>query len=448
MDIAVSFEKINLVDEKFLFKPKKIIKGVFAEDVNVFFSENGEVYSAIDGNELNDDNYFGLVTNLEELIKDYGNLDENVLYASYLYDCKQICYIGILNKDTGFIEISNIDLDFDVQEEEIEENDISIENISVKKEESKKFNYLKLKNSVLSKIVAQDQAVNDIVTAIAVNYTSKNLNHKSHMIIVGPPGTGKTKIPEIIAKEIGVPFLNVEASNYESSDKNIFLILMDLLRTANFDITEAQQGIVVINNIDKCVYTDQYSNTEFLSMVELLLGRNLITISSPDNGDISFDTSNLTFIFTGEFKDLLKSSQKNNNFGFNDSTEGINLTSKDFIKCGFSESFIKKIGVIAYTKDFTSDDIIKILYKSKQSPIREEREYFKDLGISKITFSKSFYEELAKKNVQSGIGARDLKRFTHEVLKDAYSEVLSNPKIKQLKFTKDTVVDSKKYYSK
>ena len=103
------------------------------------------------------------------------------------------------------------------------------------------------------------------------------------------------------------------------------------------------------------------------------------------------------------------------------------------------------IGEITYTNELKEKDLLEILRKSKISPLKFEEEYFENLGIN-IHFTNSYLKEIANKSLKSGTGARDLKRIVHESLVDAYEQAFVNPKIKLMRFNKDTVNNYKKYY--
>ena len=77
---------------------------------------------------------------------------------------------------------------------------------------------------------------------------------KSNIIMVGSTGTGKTLLARTIAKLLHVPFTIVDATVLTAAGyvgEDIESILTRLLQVADYNVPEAEQGIVFIDEIDK-----------------------------------------------------------------------------------------------------------------------------------------------------------------------------------------------------
>jgi len=515
MDIAIQFEKINLGDDRFLFKPLGIMRGNFYKDEGTFVSECGVVCYLINGDYPDEDNYFSTPTNLTELKKAFGNdVSEEALLTNYLSICLENCYIGVYDDETQVINVMQIPFDnidklfdneiditdgknsqsfkkfvFDVEAlkslrnlkslKEVREKLDSIINISnnseedidadelceetpkklkLQKEGSKKFSLKKLRKTVLSRIIAQDEAVNTVTTALAVNYTSKNPRHKSHILIAGPSGTGKTEMINIIANHLNIPYFKADATAYTKEGyvgKSVYSMLTGLIDSANGDIEKAQNGILIIDEIDKKAIGEKsdVGGQAVLNSLLKIMDRGVIELNTDYYSTLKFDTSNLTIIFMGAFADLFdkkkKDSKKTIGFGISEVSESskneVTITNKDLIDYGMTSEFIGRIGTITYTNEFSIENLVEILYKSKISPLKEEKEYFEDLGV-KITFTSGYIKEIASMSIKAKTGARDLKNLVKQSLKYAYDDVLLDKKVKTLRITKQTVKDPKKYY--
>lgn len=449
MDIAIKLEKIILDEDRFLFKPISIIKGEFSEEANMFFEENGVAYFSINNITVNEENYFSFPMNLDDLINSTDkDISETYMLSSYLYNHKKEIYFGCVNEDETItiVKVGNEIFKNNSSEDVDESNKISDDGtnnstkLSLKKVESYKFNLARLRKHLLSTVVAQDDAVNDVSRALAINYTSSNPKNKSHIMIVGPSGTGKTEITNIIASRLKVPVLKVDATDY-GKNWHVGSALINLLKITNGDIEKAQNGIIIIDKLDERILEfDDLVRRAILNSFTEIMRRESIQIKIDEYNGFEFDTSNLTLIFTCQFESLYK-----NNIGFGEKSK---ISDKDFINYGLTSSFLNEIGTITYTNELSLDDLIKLLYKSSISPIKLKREWFKDRGVS-TNFTKDFYTEVARMCKDIGTGAHSLDKIVNNSVKYACDDALiKKDKVKQIKFTSETVINPKKYYIK
>ena len=507
-DIAIQFDKINLGDDKCIFKPITIIRGEYDKNENVFFTEADVYCEPIQGGFIDGETFFGAPTTIEELKDIYkGESSESKLLSYYFEACNENIYCGVFNNE-GTIDLIAIPI-YDVQKEletseekeEEEESMVSFDSVALKnlresktieevrskldvfikileekydelsekdlqtltngnrkklyKEESKRFDLMKLRKEVLSKIISQDEAVKTVTTTIAVNQQSKNPRHKSHILIAGPSGTGKTEMINIIAKYLDVPCFKVDATQYTIEGyvgKSLYSMIKGLLDAADGDIEKAQNGILVIDEIDKKAFgpKDGPSGPAVLHSLLKIMDRDVIELDVSNYETISFDTSNLTIIFMGAFEDMFENKKNNKpkTIGFlSDNTEKneIKVTNQDFVDFGMPAEFMGRIGEVTYTNELSEKDLLQILRQSKISPINIEKEYFNNLGI-KIHFTPGYLKEIAGQSLKSRTGARDLKKLVHQSLIDVYEKTTLNDKIKMIKLTRDTAIDPKKYY--
>lgn len=340
--------------------------------------------------------------------------------------------------------------------EEQEQKETKKTKFVLKREESVGFNLAKLRKSVLSSIVGQDEAVYDLTRTIAVNQTSNNFRNKSHILISGPSGTGKTEMVRVVAKELDIPFFAANCPDYTKAGyygKDVPSILLGLINAANGDQEKAQHGILILDEIDKLVtyQDDKGFGKAVLHELLKILDRDVIEVDlSKSNGDrFMFDTSNLTVICMGSFDELYeqKKQNKKNAIGFgavNDEKEQkVRLDEDDFIGW-MGPEFVGRVGEFTETDKLTHKMVLKILKESKISQWKIAEQDFAERG-KKLYATAGYFDAVAEKGYSEKLGVRKLNKEVKRTLRFVYDEILINPKVKSIKLTKKTVTDNKEY---
>lgn len=525
MDIAIRVQQISLGEERYVYKPIGIIKGIYDSDNDYFLDEYGYEFYGMESGTTYGERFFCCPTNIEELKNTYSNLKEEQILEEFLSNFMELCFVGYydpISNGMKLIEINFGDLeesfakkdnDFDEEQESVIEFDVEnnerfvfdlqtlkeikeyqtveeirnfIDNLivageyiksvskekteessknqySLKQEESKQFNLKEMRNFVFSEIVAQDEAVKRITTRILTNFKSSDYRRKSHLLIMGGTGTGKSKTIELICQYLNIPFAKVDANNYTQTGyvgRSVDEMLLKLIYAANGDIELAQKGILVIDEIDKKAPNGDSSGVSTKSVLDTLLqitGRGTVEVDLVEDRckrTIDFDTSNLTVILTGAFEGIEKygNKEEHKTIGFVNNTETkkeeVEITPQMLIKYGMTPELMGRIKCIVPLKKFEEDDYVKILRYSKSSPLQVEKYYLEtDEGI-KLTYTANYLKEIARQAKKLDQGARGADVAVARSLEDIHERVLNGEPIKELKLTKRTALNNKEYYVK
>ena len=103
-----------------------------------------------------------------------------------------------------------------------------------------------------------------------INEKSNNPKNKSHMMIVGPSGTGKTEMINIIAKKLNIPFFKADATAYTKEGyvgKSVYSMFNGLIDAANGDVEKAQRGLLIIDEIDKKLSTEKRDDVSAFNQI-------------------------------------------------------------------------------------------------------------------------------------------------------------------------------------
>ncbi|MBO4803320.1 MAG: AAA family ATPase, partial [Muribaculaceae bacterium] len=109
-------------------------------------------------------------------------------------------------------------------------------------------------------VIGQETAKRYLSVAVYNHYKRLNQHRnddidieKSNIIIVGPTGTGKTLLAKTIARMLKVPFAIVDATVLTEAGyvgEDIESLLTRLLAACDYNVAEAERGIVFIDEID------------------------------------------------------------------------------------------------------------------------------------------------------------------------------------------------------
>lgn len=311
-------------------------------------------------------------------------------------------------------------------------------------------------------VIGQDAAKKYLSVAIYNHY--KRLEQpddnsveieKSNIIMVGPTGTGKTLLARTIAKLIDVPFTIVDATVFTEAGyvgEDIESILSRLLQAADYDVEQAQRGIVFIDEIDKIARKqDNPSLTKDVGgegvqqgMLKLLEGT-IVNVppkggrKHPDQSYVQVDTKNILFICGGAFDGIeRKIAQRLNTHvvGFDSVQNILNIDQKNFMQYiqpqdlrsfGLIPEMIGRLPVLTYLNPLDKEALRDILLKPKNSIVKQ---YEKLLGMDgiKLTFEDSALDFIVDKAVEFKLGARGLRSIVEEIMTDAMFSLPSSKK--------------------
>ena len=309
-------------------------------------------------------------------------------------------------------------------------------------------------------VIGQDDAKRYLAVAVYNHYKRllqpKDKNdveiEKSNIIMVGSTGTGKTLLARTIAKLLHVPFTIVDATVLTEAGyvgEDIESILTRLLQVADYNVEEAERGIVFIDEIDKIARKgDNPSITRDVSgegvqqgLLKLLEG-SVVNVSPqggrkhPDQKMIPVNTKNILFICGGAFDGIeRKIAQRLNTnvVGYSAAKEAVKIdrgnlmqyiAPQDLKSFGLIPEIIGRLPVLTYLNPLDRTALRNILTEPKNSIIKQYVKLFEMDGV-KLEFESEVFEYIVDKAIEYKLGARGLRSIVETIMNDVMFEIPS-----------------------
>lgn len=285
---------------------------------------------------------------------------------------------------------------------------------------------------------------------------------KSNIIMVGETGTGKTLLARTIARLLKVPFTIVDATVLTEAGyvgEDVESILSRLLQVADYNVEQAERGIVFIDEVDKIARkSDNPSITRDVSgegvqqaLLKILEGT-VVNVppqggrKHPEQKFIQVNTSNILFICGGAFDGIEKKiSQRLNTrvVGYNQgAAQHLDrknimqyITPQDLRSFGLIPELVGRVPVLTHLQPLDSVILRQILTEPKNSIIKQYVKLFELDGVQ-VTFSDDVLDFIVEKAVEFKLGARGLRSICEAIVTDAMFELPSSG-LKEFTFTRE-----------
>ncbi len=313
-----------------------------------------------------------------------------------------------------------------------------------------------LEKKVSSEVIGQSHVARPLVSMLYKNkryYEHDGL--KSNMLILGPSGCGKTELARSIQRNTGIPVTFFDASSASASGyvgNSVTQAIRDLISVCNGDIEKAENGIIVIDEIDKLTGGDGISKGDVQDELFKMLEGDEITVSSENYRDKSFrfNPKNVTFIGVGAAQKLIEQKRRDKSkvaLGFSASEpvqengeEEIIIEPEDLIKYGFKPELLRRFPIIKVVKDLKENDLVDILKNSEISNLRMYKKAFENVDHVKLVCQGDVLNEIARRAIKEKAGASGLKRVVDDALQVAVRKIrLLNGDQGELRIYKDTL---------
>jgi len=274
---------------------------------------------------------------------------------------------------------------------------------TVKEKESE--NLVHLEKNLKGEVYGQDEAITEVVDKILVAQAGLKAENKpiGSFVFMGPTGVGKTEAAKQLARQLGVPMIRFDMSEYQEKHSVSKLIgsppgYVGFEENAGLLITKLQEQphcVLLLDEIEK-------SHPDVSTILLQLMDNGKVTGSNGKEADCR----NVVLIMT---TNLGAADADRNVIGFG--SQENDYEDKE-LKKFFAPEFRNRLdGIITFSK-LSKETMIKIVGKF----LVELKTQVNDKGIS-VTISNEAIDYLVEKGFDSKMGARPLQRVIDKDVK-------------------------------
>jgi ATP-dependent Clp protease ATP-binding subunit ClpX len=312
---------------------------------------------------------------------------------------------------------------------------------------------------------------------------------KSNILMLGPTGTGKTFLAQILAKCLDVPFAICDCTTLTQAGyvgEDIESVISKLLQDANYNVDKAQQGIVFLDEVDKIgsvpgihQLRDVGGEGVQQGMLKLLEGT-IVNVPERSSrklrGDsVAVDTTNILFVASGAFNgmDRIVSRRKHQKYlGFDVASDGQGrraateqdlrsfnevrgseddqaekdallrlVEAHDLVEFGMIPEFVGRFPVVVPFHSLSEDMLMRILTEPKNALITQFQTLF-SMDKVNLDVTPGALKAIAHLAMERKTGARGLRAIMERILLDAMFDVPGSD-IVEVVLSEDVVLGQK-----
>jgi ATP-dependent Clp protease ATP-binding subunit ClpX len=265
-----------------------------------------------------------------------------------------------------------------------------------------------------------------------------------------------------------VPFAIADATVLTEAGyvgEDVESVILRLLQAADYNVKDAERGIVFIDEIDKIARkSDNPSITRDVSgegvqqaLLKLLEG-SIVNVpphggrKHPEQDMIKVNTENILFIAGGAFdgiEKIIASRLRTNVIGYStkkekelvDKTNMMKyVSSPDLRKYGMIPEIVGRLPVVTFLNPLDKEALKRILVEPKNALVKQFKRLF-EMDNIELSFTDGALTTIVEKAIEFKLGARGLRTIMETILNEDMFNLPSDSLTKELKITKSYVLE-------